>query len=109
MSALFRGNRMDRGSLRRPPLTDRRFGHGHSRSYVPHHVKHPEKYTCYVLDEPLLVGGGDSAADAGNGSLEQEKVRRSSRCTQATRDVLKQTPSWSLQPSCELLLSCMAA
>lgn len=74
--SLLRGNRMDRGSLRRPPLTDRRFGHGHSRSYVPHHVKHPEKYTCYVLDEPLLVGGGDSAADAGNGSLEQEKAAR---------------------------------
>ncbi len=35
---------------------------GHSRSRVPLHVQHPEKYTCYVLDEPLVVGGGDKAA-----------------------------------------------
>ncbi|KAI3438062.1 hypothetical protein D9Q98_000505 [Chlorella vulgaris] len=27
-------------------------------SHVPDHVKHPQKYTCYVLDEPVVVGGG---------------------------------------------------
>lgn len=51
-----------------------RSGHGHRRSQVPHHVKHPEKYTCYVLDEPLLVGGGDR--DSGSSNTDQEKVRR---------------------------------
>jgi hypothetical protein len=29
-----------------------------SLSHVPDHVKNPAKYTCYVLDEPLVVGGG---------------------------------------------------
>eukprot|EP00803_Ostreobium_quekettii_P006015 evm.model.scf_97.10 EVM.evm.TU.scf_97.10 scf_97:129017-131203(-) len=28
----------------------------HPRSKVPDHVQHPEKYTCYTLEEPLLVG-----------------------------------------------------
>jgi len=31
---------------------------------VHDHVKHPERYTCYTLDEPLIIGGGLS----GNGS-----------------------------------------
>ena len=29
-----------------------------SLSHVPDHVRNPAKYTCYVLDEPLVVGGG---------------------------------------------------
>jgi hypothetical protein len=31
---------------------------------VPDHVRHPERYTVYTLDEPLFVGqgGGDEAA-----------------------------------------------
>eukprot|EP00884_Botryococcus_braunii_P016542 jgi/Botrbrau1/3571/Bobra.0078s0028.2 len=37
------------------------------RSRVPDHVLHPERYTMYTLDEPLVVGGGggghQSAAD----------------------------------------------
>lgn len=63
-----------RGSHRRPPLSGGRSGHGHRRSQVPHHVKHPEKYTCYVLDEPLLVGGGDR--DSGSSNTDQEKAAR---------------------------------
>jgi len=47
---------------------------GHSRSRVPLHVQHPEKYTCYVLDEPLVVGGGDKAAGLSS-QAELEKVR----------------------------------
>ncbi|GAB4819088.1 hypothetical protein N2152v2_006134 [Parachlorella kessleri] len=31
---------------------------GAAQSRVPDHVKHPEKYTVYTLDEPLVVGGG---------------------------------------------------
>lgn len=26
---------------------------------MPDHVKHPERYTAYVLDEPIVVGSGD--------------------------------------------------
>ena len=29
-----------------------------SASWVPDHVRHPDRYTCYTLDEPLLIGGG---------------------------------------------------
>ena len=32
------------------------------RSYVPDFVRRPDAYTCYELDEPLVVGGGDVAA-----------------------------------------------
>ncbi|KAL4426111.1 hypothetical protein ABPG77_002697 [Micractinium sp. CCAP 211/92] len=35
-----------------------RQGRPGSLSSVPDHVKNPHKYTCYVLDEPLVVGGG---------------------------------------------------
>eukprot|EP00873_Tetraselmis_striata_P007120 jgi/Tetstr1/427384/TSEL_017548.t1 len=31
---------------------------GNRQRHVPDHVLHPEKYTCYTLDEPLTVGGG---------------------------------------------------
>lgn len=39
-------------------------------SQVPDHVRHPERYTCYTLDQPIVVGGsvgqlaeGDEAAE----------------------------------------------
>ena len=34
------------------------------RSYVPDHVRRPDAYTCYELEEPLVVGGGDVASTA---------------------------------------------
>ena len=42
---------------------------------MPDHVRHPDKYTCYVLDEPLVVGGGDKGANVDGGRTELEKVR----------------------------------
>ena len=49
------------------------------------HVKHPERYTCYTLDEPLIIGGGlsgnGSRAKArgvrGENEKSEEKTRRS--------------------------------
>ena len=70
-SGSCRGGRPQQGEGGRPPLSRRR--PGHSRSRVPLHVQHPEKYTCYVLDEPLLVGGGDKAAGLSS-QAELEKV-----------------------------------
>ncbi len=52
-------------------MSGRRPGRG--RSKVPLHVQHPEKYTCYVLEEPLVVGGGDKAAGLSS-QVELEKV-----------------------------------
>ncbi|GMH44912.1 hypothetical protein BSKO_12869 [Bryopsis sp. KO-2023] len=46
------------GNLARPPMSSRRGLRTRHPSYVPHHVRHPEKYTRYTLDEPLVVGGG---------------------------------------------------
>ena len=41
---------------------------------MPHHVRFPDQYTAYTLDEPITVGGGDwSSADSG--SSEQLNVR----------------------------------
>lgn len=37
-------------------------------SYVPDHVRNPQNYTCYVLDEPLTIGGG---GDGDIGDVEQ--------------------------------------
>ncbi len=34
------------------------------RSYVPDYVRRPDAYTCYELEEPLVVGGGDVVAGA---------------------------------------------
>ena len=42
-------------STARPPSQP--WGDG-SGSRVPDYVRHPDKYTCYTLDEPLVVGGG---------------------------------------------------
>ena len=63
----------------RAPTRRRARGARAGNSWVPDHVKHPERYTCYTLDEPLIIGGGLS----GNGSRakargvrgENEKVR----------------------------------
>ncbi len=71
-SGSCRGGRPQQGRGGRPPLSGRT--PGHSRSRVPLHVQHPEKYTCYVLDEPLVVGGGDKAAGLSS-QAELEKVR----------------------------------
>lgn len=31
-------------------------------SFVPDHVKHPDRYTAYVLDDPIVVGSGDAGS-----------------------------------------------
>lgn len=41
--------------------------------YVPDHVRNPHKYTCYVLDEPIIVGGGDRGSLDG-GQAEMQRV-----------------------------------
>jgi hypothetical protein len=47
---------------------------GIAQSRVPDHVQHPERYTLYTLDEPLVVGGG--VAQLGSESHKQmEQVR----------------------------------
>ncbi|DBB16322.1 TPA: hypothetical protein ACH3X3_014628 [Trebouxia sp. C0006] len=76
----------------RPPLSGRR--PGHSRSRVPLHVQHPEKYTCYVLDEPLVVGGGDKAAGLSS-QAELEKAARaaSSAALAAQQQTQHQEPT----------------
>lgn len=56
----------------RPP--PRGGGKGKARgrgSFVPDHVRNPHKYTCYVLDEPLIVGGGDAGAGESQRDLQQ--------------------------------------
>ncbi len=58
-----------------PPRQQR----GARASYVPDHVRNPQKYTCYALEEPLIVGGGDQGgggnAGADGGRTELERVR----------------------------------
>ncbi len=46
-----------------------------TKSYVADHVKNPQKYTCYTLDEPILVGGGDQGSAADGGQADMERVR----------------------------------
>jgi hypothetical protein len=50
-----------------------------SVSYVPDHVRNPHKYTCYTLDEPIFVGGGDRGS-ADEGKAEMERVSRMMSC-----------------------------
>ncbi|KAI7835900.1 hypothetical protein COHA_010203 [Chlorella ohadii] len=52
-----------------------------SLSTVPDHVKHPERYQCYVLDEPLVVGGG-----VGQLAGEQENVRQAGGASDAAAE-----------------------
>lgn len=47
-------------------------------SYVPDHVRHPEKYTCYTLDEPIIVGGGDDVATQGISEDSKPRIPKSS-------------------------------
>ena len=59
--------------MQRPAQRQQR---GARLSRVPDHVKNPHKYTCYVLDEPLVVGGGEQGdAGADGGRAEMERVR----------------------------------
>ena len=46
-------------------------------SFVPDHVKNPERYTCYDLGESITVGGGDQGPSADGGRGELERVRYS--------------------------------
>lgn len=41
------------------------------RSYVPDHVRHPEKWTVYELGEELVVGGGEQCGSSAAGALGQ--------------------------------------
>ena len=38
---------------------------------MPDHVRNPHKYTCYALEEPLTVGGGDATANGAQAEMEQ--------------------------------------
>ncbi|CAL8471507.1 g11049 [Coccomyxa elongata] len=59
-----------------------------NRSYVPDHVKNPHRYTCYTLDEPILVGGGDQGRTAADGG--QAEMERAARAAMsAARSVLE--------------------
>jgi hypothetical protein len=56
----------------RPSAVQRQGLPPRTRSYVPDHVRNPQRYTCYTLDEPILVGGGDqdsAAADGGQADM----------------------------------------
>lgn len=48
----------EEGAQQQRPGAPQRQQRGAGLSRVPDHVTHPERYTCYVLDEPLVVGGG---------------------------------------------------
>jgi hypothetical protein len=55
----------------RPPGEQRR------RSFVPDHVRNPQRYTCYDLGESITVGGGHqgaSTADGGQADIERVMV-----------------------------------
>lgn len=53
----------------KPPLPPRGKAIGRKKglSFVPDHVKHPERYTAYILEEGIVVGSGDfGSADGQN-------------------------------------------
>ena len=50
-------HRAAQGARRRPQR-------GMRGSYVPDHVRNPGKYTCYALEEPLIIGSGGGGGDA---------------------------------------------
>ena len=70
---------------------------------MPDHVKHPERYTCYTLDEPLIIGGGLS----GNGSRakargvrgENEKSEEKTREVPPSANVAMASASPSTDPA----------
>ena len=53
-----------------------------SASWVPDHVRHPDRYTCYTLDEPLLIGGGGRST--GGGALKGAR-RKASEAVSVSR------------------------
>ena len=53
-----------------------------SASWVPDHVRHPDRYTCYTLDEPLLIGGGGRST--GGASLKGAR-RKASEAVSVSR------------------------
>ena len=72
----------------KPPLPAR-YPQGQRRgkdaSFVPDHVRHPEKYTMYELEEPLVVGSGDfRAADS-----QPQKARLSHMSIKSSADLDK--------------------
>ncbi|DBA81791.1 TPA: hypothetical protein ACH3X1_007520 [Trebouxia sp. C0004] len=85
------GGRPQKGRGERPPLSGRR--PGHSRSRVPLHVQHPEKYTCYVLDEPLVVGGGDKPAGLSSQAELEKAARVASSAALATQQQMQHQES----------------
>lgn len=69
-------------------------GRGRGRA-IPDHVAHPERWTVYALDAPLLVGGGD-----GCGGADDEQgaaVREAGAAAAALRAAVP--PSDAEQPS----------
>lgn len=79
------GDRARQGAHRRPPLSGRKPGRGLGQSRVPLHVQHPEKYTCYILDEPLLVGGGDKASGISSQAEQEQAARAASSAALAAQ------------------------
>ncbi|KAF8072366.1 hypothetical protein HT031_000025 [Scenedesmus sp. PABB004] len=65
---------------------------------VPDHVAHPERYTVYVLDEPLLVGqgGGDDAA-ANRAAAEALAAAAPHDWSRAQEEVLAAAPARATQ------------
>lgn len=52
----------------------RRPQRGARGSYVPDHVRNPGKYTCYALDEPLIIGSGGGGGGDALGDAEQARA-----------------------------------
>ena len=72
-------------------------------SWVPDHVKNPHKYTCYVLDEPLVVGGGMSVGTglggSGGGARGREEDEGGDAHAEQARDVRSGAGGVSGRPS----------
>eukprot|EP00887_Chlorella_sp_A99_P007609 scaffold20.g7609.t1 len=49
---------------------------GAGGSRVPLHVQHPDKFTCYALDAPLVVGGGAAQLGEGDAAGDLERAAR---------------------------------
>ena len=87
----------------RAPSRRRARGARAGNSWVPDHVKHPERYTCYTLDEPLIIGGSLS----GNGSRakargvrgENEKSEEKTREVPPSANVAMASASPSTDPA----------
>ena len=53
----------------------RRPQRGARGSCVPDHVRNPGKYTCYALDEPLIIGSGGGGGGGGDALGTAEQAR----------------------------------